>query len=86
MVPRDGRARLLDAGHVEQPSAAAARNGLLVRTGLAEARVLGLGVRADGREGDPGCADGAKGGFGHGGCSRGLTVAIFACAVQESFY
>jgi len=45
-----------------QLAAAWAGYGLLAGTVLTEARVLGLGVRADGRERDPGGADGATDG------------------------
>ena len=54
VMPRDGRASLLDAGHVEQPAAAAAGDGLLAGAVLAEPGVVGLSVGADGRERDPG--------------------------------
>ncbi len=47
VVPPDGHVGLVDAGRVEQPSAAGAEDGLLAGAVLAEPRVLGLSVGAD---------------------------------------
>ena len=64
VVTLDGRASLLDAGGVEQLAAAGAGYRLLAGAVLAEPGVLGLGVRADGRDRDLVRADGATDGFG----------------------
>ena len=50
---------LLDAGGVEQFATAGAGDCLLAGAVLTEPGVLGLGVRADGRDRDLGGADGA---------------------------
>ena len=65
VVPGDGRAGLLHAGHVEVAAAARAGDGALAGVGLAEAGVVGEEVGVDGPVGDLVGADGAEDGFGH---------------------
>ena len=62
VAPDDG-VGLLYTIRMEQVAAAWAGDGLLVGMDGAEPGVLGLGVRADGRDRDPVRADGAEDGF-----------------------
>ena len=64
MVASDGGVGLRDAVGVKELAAAGAGYGLLVGAVLAEPRVVGLSVGADGRDRDPVRADGATDGFG----------------------
>ena len=64
MVAPDRRVGLLDAGGVEQVAAAGTGYGLLAGAVLTEPGVVGLSVRADGRDRDLVRADGATDGIG----------------------